>query len=166
MNSDSEPIVQALRDYDYMATSSQQLTDPFLATGERFADNRVLLRTMVNVSEDLYGEEFTEVTSIEPWKSEDDKAPIGGTRFENKMKSDRKLFWARVGTAAIGGAFLIGPMWWMVLHFTRYTVLISTTVFVIFFGFTMAWWLESEIDVLSNTAAYAAVLLVFVGVTL
>jgi hypothetical protein len=149
-----------------MGTSSQQRTDPFLATGERFTDNRVLLRTMQSVSEDLYGREFSKLPSIEPWKRKDDGVPIGGTRIENKVKSERRLFWTRVGTAAIGGAFFIGPMWLMVLHRTRYTVLVSTTVFVTFFGLTMAFWLKNEMDVLSSTAAYAAILIVFVGVTL
>ena len=148
-----------------MSTSSQQLTDPFLATGKRFADHRVLLRTMQSVSADLYDLDLDTIPSVEPWKGKEDRAPIGGTRHVNKLRSENKLFWTRVGTAAIGGAFLIGPMWLMVLHRSRYTALVSTTVCVTLFGLTMACWLDDEMDVLSSTAAYAAVLVVFVGVS-
>ena len=72
-------------------------------------------------------------------------------------------FVIRLGMAAIGGSFLIGPMWLMVLHNTRYTALISTTVYVLIFGVIMALVQKSLMDVLSITAAYAAVLVVFVG---
>jgi hypothetical protein len=65
--------------------------------------------------------------------------------------------------AVLGGVFLLVPMWLMVLHRTRYTALVSTTVFVAFFGLVMVRFLEKEMEVLSVTAAYAAVLVVFVG---
>jgi hypothetical protein len=67
--------------------------------------------------------------------------------------------------AIVGGIFLIGPMWLMVLHKTRTTALVSTTVFVVVFGLIMALFLDKMMDVLSRTAAYAAVLIVFVGLT-
>ena len=57
-------------------------------------------------------------------------------------------------------------MWLMVLWFnTLYTSLIATTLFVALFGLLMASVLEKPIDVMSSTAAYAAVLVVFVGLT-
>jgi hypothetical protein len=51
----------------------------------------------------------------------------------------------------------------MVMHKTHYTALASTTVFVSVFGLMMALVLDKLMDVLSSTAAYAAVLVVFVG---
>ncbi len=78
--------------------------------------------------------------------------------------SEFNSFGHRLWIAAFGGIFLVGPMWLMVLHHTRYTSLISTTVAVVLFGLIMAYKLEKESDVLSSTAAYAAVLVVFVGV--
>lgn len=72
-------------------------------------------------------------------------------------------FLVRLSTAIIGGSFLIGPMWLMVLRPQVYTGLISTTAFVSVFGLLMTWLLDSPRSVLSTTAAYAAVLVVFVG---
>ena len=91
--------------------------------------------------------------------------PVGGTRDENFQRAWAAGFRHRVGAAAVGGIFLIGPMWLMVLHKTRYTVLISTTIFVTVFGLLMALVLDKLMDVLSSTAAYAAVLVVFVGLS-
>lgn len=51
----------------------------------------------------------------------------------------------------------------MVLHNTMWTGLISTSVFVVVFGVLVAWFLEDKEKVLASTAAYAAVLVVFVG---
>lgn len=65
----------------------------------------------------------------------------------------------------VGGIFLIAPMWLMALHNTLYTSLIATTVCVALFGLLMASVLEKPTDVMSSTAAYAAVLVVFVGLT-
>jgi hypothetical protein len=80
----------------------------------------------------------------------------------NARPQSRSLH-GRFGMAAVGGAFLIAPMWLMVLHRTLYTGLVSTTVFVIFFGIVMAFFIEKGLDVMTTTAAYAAVLVVFVG---
>jgi hypothetical protein len=65
--------------------------------------------------------------------------------------------------AAIGGAFLIGPMLLMVLHKTLLTTLLTSSICVFAFGLLMAMFLEKPFDVLSATAAYAAVLVVFIG---
>ncbi|CAK7229985.1 hypothetical protein SCUCBS95973_007420 [Sporothrix curviconia] len=71
----------------------------------------------------------------------------------------------RVAVAFVGAAFLIGPMWLMMLRNTLYTGLIWTTVFVSVFGILSAYWVVDYTSVLSATAAYAAVLVVFVGLT-
>ena len=105
---------------------------------------------------------FKKVDSIGSWK-EGKAIPIGGTRNENHKESEWKNFRKRLQMAVLGGVFLLAPMWLMVLHRTKYTALVSTTVFVAFFGLIMAKFLEKEMDVLSVTAAYAAVLVVFVG---
>jgi NADH:ubiquinone oxidoreductase subunit 5 (subunit L)/multisubunit Na+/H+ antiporter MnhA subunit len=56
--------------------------------------------------------------------------------------------------AFLAGFFLIGPMWLIVLHNTRYTALVSTTVLVVVFGILMAAFQTDYKDVISNTAAY------------
>jgi hypothetical protein len=89
--------------------------------------------------------------------------PIGGTRDKNLLRVRKKGFQQRVLAAIVGGIFLIGTMWLMVLYKARYTALVSTTLFVTVIGLLMAWILDNLRDVLSSTAAYAAVLVVFVG---
>lgn len=54
-------------------------------------------------------------------------------------------------------------MWLMALETTLYWNLTTTTIFVVLFGFAVVFRLERPMDVLSTTAAYAAVLVVFVG---
>lgn len=71
----------------------------------------------------------------------------------------------RFSLAIVGAALLLGPMWLMVLHNTLYTGLITTTVCVAVFGLLVVFQLDMPMDVLSGTAAYAAVLVVFVGLT-
>lgn len=90
---------------------------------------------------------------------------VHGTRTFGKLGSI-KGFQQRLGVAAVGGVFLIVPMWLMILHNTLYTAQVSTTVFVAIFGLIMALFLDSLKDVLSSTAAYAAVLVVFVGLAI
>ena len=65
--------------------------------------------------------------------------------------------------ALVGGLFLIGPMLIMVTVNTLVASLVVTSACVVLFGLVMAWRLEKPFDVLSATAAYAAVLVVFVG---
>jgi len=80
------------------------------------------------------------------------------TQFVNLLK--------RILIAAGGGLFLIAPMWIMVLHNTRWTALASTSAFVAMFGTVMAFWNRDPKDIVSSTAAYAAVLVIFVGATI
>lgn len=153
-----------MRDYDFMNACSSRKSDPFLATGERWIDNTVLDLAMASTKDDAFCNlTFTEVISVEPWRAEDDGSPIGGTRSANTRAASFAGFQRRLLIAAFGGIFLLAPMWLMVLHNTMYTSLVSTTVCVVVFGIIMSCWLEKEIDVMSSTAAYAAVLVVFVG---
>lgn len=69
----------------------------------------------------------------------------------------------RLGMALIGGAFLIVPMLIMVLVPGNVTALVTTSVFVFTFGVALALSLDDAFNVLSGTAAYAAILVVFVG---
>lgn len=138
--------------------------DPFYVTGERFVDRCILqvaMRDKENEADPLH---WTKATGR--WETGDIQPdPIGGTRDGNFRQAWVKGFRRRIGVATIGGIFLIVPMWLMVLHNTLYTALVSTTVFVAMFGLLMALFLEKLMDVLSTTAAYAAVLVVFVGLT-
>ena len=141
-----------------MVKCSQSLRDPFLITGERKVDDFVIHEALDGLHTDNIGDA---VPVQGPW--EDENEPIGGTRNEHVAKSWMKNFRDRLVMATIGGILLIAPMWLMVLHNTLYTGLVSTTVFVAIFGAVMALILPEPKEVMSGTAAYAAVLVVFVG---
>lgn len=88
-------------------------------------------------------------------------------RLRTARKTRVRGFLERLAMAVVGGAFLIGPMWLMVLDTKPYTGLISASVFVFAFGIAMAVVLHKETatTVMTATAAYAAVLVVSVGST-
>ncbi|KAK3327037.1 hypothetical protein B0T19DRAFT_474898 [Cercophora scortea] len=163
---DLQEYTKALQDYDYMTKCSQLRRDPFLVTGERFIDDYVIFRGMkvLGIEYDREWKREPEPIPVpDPW--EEDCQPIGGTRNDNISKSWIKSFRERVNMAVLGGVFLVGPMWLMMLHNTLYTSLVSTTICVVVFGFVIALLLEKPMEVLSGTAAYAAVLVVFVGLS-
>lgn len=156
--------VQALQDYDYMGKHTRLSKDPFYVTGERFIERCMLHAAMKNRENDIDPLQYSD--SVGEWEKEGiQPVSIGGTRDRNFHQAWVKDFRKRIGVAMVGGIFLIAPMWLMVLHNTLYTSLIATTVCVALFGLLMASVLEKPIDVMSSTAAYAAVLVVFVGLT-
>lgn len=156
-----------MKDYDYMMECSKRSRDPFLVTGERSIDHYVTRRVVKDVLErhDQLGrlDKLSKDHPLGPW--EYDSQPIGGTRRTLKAMSF-KDFRDRLFLATVGATLLLGPMWLMVLHNTLYTGLITTTVCVAVFGLVVVFRLDKPMDVLSATAAYAAVLVVFVGLTI
>lgn len=164
--------VEASKDFDYIrACVSRKLDDPFVATSERRIDAQVF-KTLLNTvppdkrKSDGLEELFIQdglVTSIAP-PIEKGPEPIGGTRVERTQQQKTQDFLSRLSFAVMGGIFLIAPMWLMVLVNTKYTALATTSVSVLLWGMATAWKLEGgPLAVLSTTAAYAAVLVVFVG---
>ena len=86
------------------------------------------------------------------------------------MSSDRntaamEALWSRLVMALGGGLALVGPMLIMVLHPTKITALATTSCFVVAVAISLAIFMQDSQpkDVLACTAAYAAVLVVFVG---
>lgn len=85
---------------------------------------------------------------------------VGDTR----VNSMRRAFSSRLVGSIIGGAFLVAPMWLLVLERDRWVHLGVTTGCVFTFGLLAAWFLKTLEAVFAATFAYAAVLMVFVGV--
>ncbi|KAK7994902.1 hypothetical protein PG990_013675 [Apiospora arundinis] len=132
--------------------------DLFLVTGERFLD-RILLQEYLGARRgDLLGRSI-EVPG--PW--EQDLRPVGGFRDENDRTKKRKGVKQRLLMATLGASFLIVPMAIMSLENTLPVCLITSTCFAVAFGLNMVVYLTGSKEVLSSTAAYAAVLVVFVG---
>lgn len=87
----------------------------------------------------------------------------GGTRSSMNRKEMVEQYTRKVAMAIIGGSFLIAPMLIMVLHPGLVTSLVTTSACILAFGLVMSIFLNAPFDVLSGTAAYAAVLVVFIG---
>jgi hypothetical protein len=80
------------------------------------------------------------------------------------IKNQREFF-SRLAMALFGGAALIAPMLIMTLHQSKLTSLLTTSLFVVGVAVVLAWQLKDakKQDIVAATAAYAAVLVVFVG---
>ncbi|PMD45885.1 hypothetical protein L207DRAFT_576767 [Hyaloscypha variabilis F] len=94
---------------------------------------------------------------------------IHSAHIESTGKAEKLgHFLSRLAMAMFGGLALIAPMFIMSLHQTRLTALLTTSMFVIAVGAILAWWMDEakSQEIVAATAAYAAVLVVFVGVTL
>lgn len=148
--------VKAIQDYDYVDSRSKSTRNPFIATGEYFLDNYIL---KCNIDNTLANDIRSSVSSLGPWEQEPNASDKPVSIAQTWKDSFQKLFMAAVA----GGAFLIGPMWLMVLEGGLYTSLITTSAFVTVFGIWMSHLLPKMDAVLASTAAYAAVLVVFVG---
>lgn len=85
-------------------------------------------------------------------------------RLLMNFKEIREVYKGRFTMSMIGGLFIIGPMLVMVLHPGLVTSLVTTSVCVFLCGLAMSMVLfERPYDVIAGTAAYAAVLVVFIG---
>ncbi|EOO00985.1 hypothetical protein UCRPA7_3520 [Phaeoacremonium minimum UCRPA7] len=162
--------IQAVRDYDFMTECSQRASDPFDVSAERLTDDEIMQRAAFVRNAWQTDEEFHALDAVMPlgtgpfsksWEAQ--RNPIGGTRHASIRKTWYGAFLERLGFAILGAGFLLAPMWIMVLHKTRNTCLITTTAFVVVFGTLLAWRMEKPADVIAGTLAYAAVLVVFVG---
>ena len=156
-------LAQAVRDYDFIISCVERPHDPFIMTSMRELEAGILRFELSHVPTELRrakgGWDMINVA--------DPKQRDGSTRGELTRKARLQGFFGRLAMALFGGVFLVGPMWLMVLDNKRYTSLISTSVFVFAFAIVMAVTLykETMVTVMSATAAYAAVLVVFVGTT-
>ena len=74
----------------------------------------------------------------------------------------------RIRMALFGGIVVVVPMLIMTLHRTLLTTLLTTSLFVLAFGLILAFSMDSQVpgDILTATAAYAAIMVVFLGTTL
>ena len=170
-----------MEDWDYIKQTALKgiMNDPFIVTTEKELD-RVLLKEMAQKWEETrqlgtnptMEQRMAKLTAVingaagdqrhEP-RDKDKWKMLKAPRHIGNKKETFELFMQRLLMAAIGGAFLVGPMLVMVLHRSVLTSLLTASLCVVAFGLTMAIYLEKPFEVLSGTAAYAAVLMVFVG---
>ena len=102
---------------------------------------------------------------------ENNVGKLGFRELDQKGREERarkNAFTQRIIMAMYGGAALIGPMLIMTLHPSKNTNLITVSVATFLFALVLAFVARDSAgkDVLASTAAYAAVLVVFVGTSL
>lgn len=161
--------VTAVRDYDYIQSCVDRGDrDPFILSSSRNLESRFLELELLHIPSHVR-------ESKGEWSNINFHGPVytaDGSR--GKLSKEEKFHQTlqRLVMTIVGGAFLVGPMWLMVLQNQMYTTLITTTAFVFGFGFVISI-VPTFVDgaklgmetVMSVTAAYAAVLVVFVGTT-
>lgn len=146
-----------------MAKYAHKSDDPFLVSCERQHDRFILMRAMnlKGISASDLADRKAAAIPTGPWEENDrDAQPLASTRTETL----RRALWLRVGAAFLGVIFLVGPMWLLVLKREVYFQLGFTTGCVSVFALMMAWIAPTADVVFSASLAYAAVLMVFIGV--
>ncbi|KAL7933975.1 hypothetical protein V8C35DRAFT_302916 [Trichoderma chlorosporum] len=163
--------IEATHDNDYIRTCvDRKLHDPFLIRSERTVDAAILTTGLLHIPESKWEKELSLTQSVNGKKKINFVPPlergsnaIGGTRMEMTHQKKTKDFLKRLVFSVIGGAFLVVPMWLMISLNSQRASLITTTVFVFVSGIVASYSLENPLAMVSTTAAYAAVLVVFVG---
>ena len=99
------------------------------------------------------------------YETELKKATTSGLLKKSKAKAAKALT-ARIIMAVGGGLALIAPMLIMTLHPTKLTRLLTSSCFIIVVAVALAAFMDTAEpkDIIASTAAYAAVLVIFVGV--
>jgi hypothetical protein len=140
---------------EYSAKAEKDiLEDPFILTSGRSLERSL----MENAG--LLADAGKLDRPVDPDRPE---LPRGARSPKNQARS-MEAFLRRLRMAFFGGVSLIAPMLIMVLHKDILTTLLTTSVSVLLFGFAVAAFsTESPETVLAVVAAYAAVLVVFVG---
>jgi hypothetical protein len=154
-----------------MVTTSRSY-DYFIVSSERHHDRLVIRDAMEDYrlgKQKLYDKRKDNAQFSGPWEYPDNNSyakPIGGTRRENLKSLSRHAFSWKLSAAFVGAGFLIGPMWLLALKQQLCFQLKATTGFVLRFGLVMAFFVDKIDQVFADTLAYAAVLMVFVGLSL
>lgn len=147
-----------------MGKFSGQRHDPFRVSSERFQEKWLLGKLMFHKkSIHLFNWRKDAAVPTGPWEDgEGLMRPVGGTRGE----AFRHAFWSRAFGALAAAAFLVGPMWALALKQDIYVQLGVTTGCIFAFGLGMVVFVGTVEAVFAATLAYAAVLMVFVGVVM
>jgi hypothetical protein len=152
-------------------TTTSRAHDYFIVSSERCHDRTTILSALDDYSTGtgkMYDEAKEGALPTGPWEYpvNNRARPIGGTRHENIKSQSRNAFWWKLGAAIVGTGFLIGPMWLLALKQRLYLQLEATTGFVFGFGLVLAYFMDKIDQVFAGTLAYAAVLMVFVGLSI
>lgn len=104
-------------------------------------------------------------TPTGPWERDNTNKPAAAL-ISTRTRAWKRAYWTRIGAALIGGAFLIAPMWILALQRNLFIHLGVATACITAFGFSISLYLETVDGVFAATLAYAAVIMVFVGIVI
>lgn len=141
-----------MADYE-MKANGDEAKDPFCISSKWDLVSKVMENAHLKAGGDRYG-----VNTLHQL--------MGTFNERTRVNKDRNLkeLTARLAAAVLGGIALIGPMLLMVLRQDKTTNLITTCVAVLVFAIMMAQYSTgSKETIVATVAAYAAVLVVFVG---
>ncbi|KAF3022014.1 hypothetical protein E8E14_012129 [Neopestalotiopsis sp. 37M] len=161
--------IAATHDNDYIRTCVERgQHDPFLISSTRRVDAAILKSQLLEIAQEKWERELSNSINEEHHFNfvpplEKFATAIGGTRKKMTRKQWTEEFLRRVVLSIIAGAFLVVPMWLMILLNSQRASLVITTVSVFLSGIGASYAMNSLRDVVATTAAYAAVLVVFVG---
>lgn len=174
-----------------MAKYAKAKDDPFIATSQRLYDKK-FLESAMTAAGDKMPEDFLPPTQhsgrelprhralaqpalVErlkqhsvptgPWERDNTDKPASAL-ISTRTKTWKRAYWNRIGAAMIGGAFLITPMWILALQRDLFVHLAVATGCVTAFGISVSLYLETVDGVFAATLAYAAVIMVFVGIVI
>lgn len=152
-----------MRDLDFMKQCALRgyEEDPFL-----MQTSRALERMVLEAVELVPGHVLPAGPLPRPRDADRPRLRDMGRNEANAAAYEKKRL-LRFGWAACGGLLLIVPMLIMANVETRVATQATTCVAIVIFAALVSWFTElSTNEVLATTAAYAAVLVVFVGTSL
>lgn len=161
LNKSWEPVT-ALRDLRYMleAPSANDAVSKFLMERLYISDE--------NDPAIMIHAGFTPPNKYSPELHVPDYTGYGGYSSQQQSRLQQtEEFLSRLRMALFGGCSLIAPMLIMRLYPTLVTVLVTASVCILAVSIILAFYMRDaqKRDILAATAAYAAVLVVFVGTT-
>ncbi|TVY39656.1 hypothetical protein LOCC1_G008226 [Lachnellula occidentalis] len=159
---------EALRDWDYMQQQRDKhefITDPFKMSSSQARDHSIMEET--GLMQNVPSRWHTRLPRRQMTPDDADAPELPGhSRGHYKKTRELREVTERLMYGIVGGLALIGPMLVMVLHNTVLTSLLTVSVATILFAGLSALYLEiGPMQLIGATAAYAAVLVVFVGTT-
>jgi len=157
-----------LRDWDYMSEkhNAEIEKDPFKLVSSQTRDACIMEDAdLFSKAASLWGTEYDPLRKQRVPDDYEAPALVGGSRGSTKERREAELFALRLWFSLLGGLALIAPMLFMVLYKGgEHVSLITTSVSTILFAVAMAKFsTQPPWNLVATTAAYAAVLVVFVG---
>ena len=146
---------KAAKNMEYMQSCNKRgPDDPFRVTTDTRIEREILLQS------GLIGEDMADLNW--PLPADDKRPKLVGT---SRAGADSQMRFLRLAYALAGGIGLLAPMLIMVYVPGTTASVATTCAFMVLFALGLALWSDAQPrEILTISAAYAAVLVVFVGV--